>query len=38
MLEVVGKVSQVDEAKRIITVMGIQFQITEETEGKSLIK
>ena len=38
MLEVVGKVGQVDEAKRIITVMGIQFQITEETEGKSLIK
>jgi hypothetical protein len=38
MLEVVGKVSQVDAAKRIITVMGIQFHITEETEGKSLIK
>ena len=37
-LEVLGKVGQVDEAKRTITVMGIQFQITEETEGKSLIK
>jgi hypothetical protein len=38
MLEIVGKVGQVDEAKRTITVMGIQFHITEETEGKSLIK
>jgi hypothetical protein len=38
MLEVVGKVEQVDEAKRMITVMGIQFHVTEETEGKSLIK
>lgn len=38
MLEVLGKVGQVDEAKRTITVMGIQFQITEETEAKSLIK
>ena len=38
MLEVVGKVGQADEVKRIITVMGIQFHITEETEGKSLIK
>ncbi|MDZ7288438.1 MAG: DUF5666 domain-containing protein [candidate division KSB1 bacterium] len=38
MLEVVGKVEQVDEAKRMITVMGIQFHITRETEGKSLIK
>lgn len=38
MLELVGKIAQVDEAKRTITVMGIQFQITEETEGKSPIK
>ncbi len=38
MLEVVGRVGQVDEEKQIITVMGIQFHITEETEGKSLIK
>jgi hypothetical protein len=38
MLEVVGKVGQVDEARRIITLMGIQFHITEETEAKSLIK
>ena len=38
MLELVGRIGQVDEAKQIITVMGIQFQITEETEGKSLIK
>lgn len=38
MLEVVGKVGQADVVKRIITVMGIQFHITEETEGKSLIK
>jgi hypothetical protein len=38
MLEVVGKVEQVDEAKRMITVMGIQFHVTEETQGKSLIK
>jgi hypothetical protein len=38
MLELVGRIGQVDEAKQMITVMGIQFQITEETEGKSLIK
>lgn len=38
MLELVGKVEQIDEVKHTITVMGIQFHITEETEGKSLIK
>lgn len=38
MLEVVGKIAQIDEAKRVITVMGIDFHITIETEGKSLIK
>lgn len=38
MLEVVGKIAQIDEGKRVITVMGIDFHITEETEGKSLIK
>jgi len=38
MVEAVGKVEQVDEAKRMITVMGIQFHITEKTEGKSPIK
>ncbi len=38
MLEVVGKIVQIDEEKRVITVMGIDFHITEETEGKSLIK
>lgn len=37
-IKAVGKIGQVDEAKRIITVMGIQFQITEETEGKSPIR
>ena len=38
MLEVVGRVGQVDVEKRVITVMGIPFHINEETEGKSLIK
>lgn len=37
-IEAVGKVGQVDETKRIITVMGIQFQITEQTDGKSPIR
>lgn len=37
-LELVGKIAQLDEAKGLITVMGFQFQVTEETEGKSLIK
>jgi hypothetical protein len=38
MIEVLGKVEQVDEAKQMVTVMGMQFQITKETEAKSLIK
>jgi hypothetical protein len=38
MIEIVGKVAQVDEAKQVVTVMGIQFQITKKTEAKSLIK
>jgi len=38
MIEAVGKIGHVDEAKQIITVMGIQFHITEKTEGRSLIK
>ncbi len=38
LIEVVGKVGQVDKAKRMITVMGISFHITVETDGKSLIK
>lgn len=37
-VEVVGKVAQIDEAKQVITVMGIRFHINEQTEGKSLIK
>ena len=37
-IEAVGKVGHVDEAKRIITVMGVEFHITEKTEGKSPIK
>ena len=37
-VEAVGQIGQVDEAKRIITVMGIQFHVTEKTEGKSPIK
>jgi hypothetical protein len=36
-IEAIGQVGQVDEAKRIITVMGIQFHVTEKTEGKSPI-
>jgi len=38
MIEAAGKIGRIDEAKQIITVMGIQFHITEKTEGKSLIK
>lgn len=38
MIEALGKVGQVDEAKGMITMMGIQFYITEKTEGKSAIK
>lgn len=38
MIEILGKVAQVDAAKQMVTVMGIQFQITRETEAKSLIK
>jgi hypothetical protein len=38
MVEAVGKVGQVDEAKQSLIVMGIQFHINEKTEGKSLIK
>lgn len=38
MIEAAGKIGHVDEAKQIITVMGIQFYITDKTEGKSLIK
>jgi hypothetical protein len=38
MIEVLGKVAQVDTAKQLVTVMGMQFQITKETEAKSLIK
>jgi hypothetical protein len=37
-IEVLGKVARVDEAKKLVSVMGLQFQITEETEAKSLIK
>jgi len=38
MVEASGKIGHVDEAKRTITVMGIQFYITKQTEGKSPIK
>lgn len=38
MVEASGKIGRVDEANRIITVMGIQFYITDKTESKSLIK
>lgn len=37
-IEAVGKVGHVDEAKQVITVMGMQFHITGKTEGKSPIK
>lgn len=33
MIEAVGKIGQVDEAKHMITVMGIQFHIAEKTDG-----
>jgi hypothetical protein len=38
MIEILGKVAQIDEAKQVVTVMGIQFQITKETDARSLIK
>lgn len=37
-IEAVGKVGRVDETRHIITVMGIEFQITDKTEGKSPIE
>jgi hypothetical protein len=37
-IEAVGKVGQVDETKGTISVMGIQFYITEKTEGRSPIR
>jgi hypothetical protein len=38
MIEILGKVGQIDEVKQMVTIMGIQFQITNETKAKSLIK
>jgi len=37
-IQAVGKVEKVDAAKRTITLMGITFQITDKTEGKSAVK
>jgi hypothetical protein len=37
-VEVMGKVGKVDTAKRTVTVMGILFQLTDKTKGKSVIK
>ncbi len=37
-IKAVGKIGQVDESKRTITVMGIPFSIAETTRAKSAIK
>jgi len=37
-VEVVGKLEQVDVRKRVVTVMGITFQITDKTKLRSVLR
>jgi hypothetical protein len=37
-IEAVGKVEKIDPATRRVTLMGITFQLTEQTKGVSVVK
>jgi hypothetical protein len=37
-IQATGKVEKVNAAKRTVTLMGITFQLTDKTKGKSAIK
>jgi hypothetical protein len=37
-IEVVGRIEKIDPTNRTITLMGISFQLTDRTKGKSAIK